>query len=147
METATTRRWSKGTLKKKALEEFCRFIRVRDANMNGMCKCITCEACKFFTEIDGGHFRGGNVNAVCFDPLFCYAQCRQCNHFKGGNQAVYREVLINLHGISVVEDFDYRWSNARLQLTRDDLLGIKEHWRDQWKLEIKNKGLIKPPSW
>lgn len=66
--------------RKKAKESFQKFVRIRDANKDGICSCVTCgRQVVYNRNCDGGHYRSAKFNATCFDERNCHAQCKSCN--------------------------------------------------------------------
>lgn len=71
------------TLKRKLWVQFSIFIRLRDANKNGYCRCCTCNKEVYWTgpsSANAGHFftRKGSP-ALLFEESDVNAQCRYCN--------------------------------------------------------------------
>jgi 5-methylcytosine-specific restriction endonuclease McrA len=65
---------------------FSEFIRLRDSDKNGVCRCITCGDFKHWQDIDCGHFVTRDNLATRWEEQNCNAQCAHCNRFKGGKQ-------------------------------------------------------------
>ena len=89
-------------LKEKLDKVFSQYIRLRDSDENGNCKCISCGSRHFWTEIHNGHFESRSHMGTRFDERNCNAQCVECNVFKDGNLSGYKRGLINKHGIAVI---------------------------------------------
>jgi Bacteriophage Lambda NinG protein len=92
-----------GSIKKKAWSAFSRFIRIRDADESGNCKCITCGAIKPIKEMQAGHFIGGRNNAVLFSEFGVHAQCYGCNIGKHGNAVEYFVFMEKTYGREEIE--------------------------------------------
>ncbi len=71
---------------RKLDEIFSIYIRLRDSDKNGVCKCITCGDFKHWQDIDCGHFVTRDNMGTRFEEQNCNAQCAACNRFKGGKQ-------------------------------------------------------------
>lgn len=82
--------------KAKADKAFSLFIRKRDAKNGG--KCITCNKWFPYEEMDAGHFVSRNCIALRYDEQNVNAQCRGCNRFRGGEQALYAKALDKKYG-------------------------------------------------
>ena len=82
---------AKKLLKDKAWDLFALYIKMRDANGEGLCECVTCGKTLFFYEADcqAGHFVSGRSNAVLFDEKIVHTQCYSCNCGRYGEQAKY----------------------------------------------------------
>lgn len=65
---------------------FSEFIRLRDSDNNGICKCITCGEYKHWREMDAGHFVTREKMGVRWDEKNVNAQCQSDNRFKSGKQ-------------------------------------------------------------
>ena len=65
---------------------FSEYIRKRDANKKGICKCITCKREFKWNELDAGHFISRKEMSVRWDERNVAAQCQYCNRFRYGRQ-------------------------------------------------------------
>lgn len=95
------------TYKKKAWPFFSKYIRLRDADENGMCKCVTCGVEKHFKDMQAGHGVGGRHNYLLFDEEIVFAQCPACNIFGGGQYEKFAVFLIEKH--------DLEWYKEKLR--------------------------------
>lgn len=77
---------------------FSLFIRLRDSDQNGVCKCITCGDFKHYTEMDGGHFITRENMATRWDEENDHAQCQKCNRFQSGKQFEHGLAIDKKHG-------------------------------------------------
>lgn len=77
---------------------FSIYIRLRDSDNDGICKCVTCETRKPWRSMDNGHFIKRQHMATRFNEKNCHAQCQQCNYFKQGNDANYERFIIETYG-------------------------------------------------
>jgi hypothetical protein len=71
---------------KKLDTVFSEFVRLRDADSKGLCKCITCGDIKHWREMDCGHFVTRDNHATRWHEQNSNAQCPACNRFKSGKQ-------------------------------------------------------------
>jgi 6-phosphogluconate dehydrogenase (decarboxylating) len=83
---------------KKADKWFSYFIRVRDSDDNGFAKCCTCGTIKHWKQMDCGHYVKRQHQGVRYNEMNCHAQCRSCNWLKQGNDAEYKEFIIEKYG-------------------------------------------------
>ena len=104
----------------KADKWFSIYIRLRDSDENGICKCITCNTRKFWRQMDCGHYVKRSHQGARFHEKNCASQCQECNWLKQGNDAVYKEVIIERYG----------------QQTHDLLKFAEHHTTKHSKLEI-----------
>ena len=69
----------KSAAMKRADRAFSYFIRQRDANEAGVCRCISCGAMFHWVAMDNGHFVGRSNQRLRYDEENCHAQCKTCN--------------------------------------------------------------------
>ena len=62
---------------------FSKFIRLRDADENGIIRCISCGKPVFWKQSDAGHFIKRQHKATRFNEKNANAQCKECNWLKG----------------------------------------------------------------
>ena len=88
--------------KKKAWDEFSKYIRTRDCLKTTGCSswglCITCDKRYHFKLLQAGHFIPGRHNNNLFNEAGCHAQCYNCNINLKGNTLVYRRKIIEMYG-------------------------------------------------
>lgn len=65
---------------------FSEYIRLRDADTNGSCTCITCGRTGDIKEFDAGHFVPRDKKATRYDERNVNAQCQYCNRYRAGEQ-------------------------------------------------------------
>lgn len=76
----------KQKLIRKLDDIFSDFIRLRDCDDQGLCKCITCGEYKHWQECDAGHFISREHMGTRWEEENVNAQCQSCNRFKSGKQ-------------------------------------------------------------
>jgi hypothetical protein len=78
--------------KKKAYDElhlwpiFSVFIRLRDSDENGMCRCFTCGLFRHWKQGDAGHGVGRQHKATKYNEINNQFQCKKCNGFEEGRK-------------------------------------------------------------
>jgi hypothetical protein len=82
----------------KADKWFSIFIRLRDANDEGFCKCITCGRIKHWRLLDCGHHIKRQHQGTRYHEKNCAAQCKGCNNFGQGEDAKFKEAIIKKYG-------------------------------------------------
>lgn len=92
------RQTNQATLVKKLDKVFSQYIRLRDSDINGMFRCISCGKIKPFGQADAGHFHSRRHMATRFDEDNVSAECRACNRFSADHLIGYRENLIKKIG-------------------------------------------------
>lgn len=79
---------------------FSRYIRLRDSDEHGFCRCFTCNREPVFwnSGMQAGHFIGRRHWATKYHEQNVHAQCPNCNHFNGGMQFEYALKLDERYG-------------------------------------------------
>jgi hypothetical protein len=85
---------------------FSMFIRLRDADENGIAKCCTCGKYDIVKQMDCGHFIKRQHMATRFSEVNCATQCKKCNAFEQGRNEDFERYLIK------------RWGQARVNLLK-----------------------------
>ena len=93
------------TLTTKLDAVFSKYIRLRDADGRGNCRCVTCDAVKPVKEMHCGHFVSRVHKALRWDERNCSAQCPACNLFHEGRKDVYAVRLIEKYGPHILHEF------------------------------------------
>jgi len=91
-------------MKEKLDRVFSLYIRLRDSDENGVCKCISCGKPEFYADVDCGHFINRKHMSLRFSEINCNAQCRKCNRFDESNSEGYRRGLIAKHGEKIIDE-------------------------------------------
>lgn len=91
--------------RKTALDKvFSEYIRIRDANSDGVCKCITCgKTGNWKYDMDCGHFVSRNKLSVRWDEKNANAQCHACNRFRCGEQFQHGKAIDIKHGAGTAD--------------------------------------------
>tara|TARA_R100000951_G_C2596215_1_gene166728 strand:- start:480 stop:872 length:393 start_codon:yes stop_codon:yes gene_type:complete len=71
---------------KKLDTVFSKYIRLRDADTEGYCRCSTCGEVHHWTKIQAGHFISRKHYATRWNEENVHAQCVACNVFRYGEQ-------------------------------------------------------------
>lgn len=77
---------------------FSQYIRIMNADKNGMCKCVTCGEMFTRKEIQNGHYRSRADNKYRFSEINCHPQCVRCNVMLSGNYRNYCRYMIETYG-------------------------------------------------
>lgn len=119
---------------------FSRFIRLRDADENGICTCITCGIKRHWKQIDSGHWIKRQHQATRFNEYNCHAQCKRCNGFEQGRDSEFEKYIIQTYGQKIRDllKSGERQSCHRSKLEKEFL--AKEYQERAIKI-AKNKGL------
>lgn len=84
---------------KKLWPVFSEYIRLRDSDENGFCRCFTCSNIRYFRNMDCGHgVRRGHM-ATKYHEQNNHAQCKLCNGPAGGGKPKeYEEAVDKRYG-------------------------------------------------
>lgn len=95
-------------LKKKALELIQLLVRLKAADNNGYCECVTCGSVLMWNDgIQGGHFITRGSTKWCLSEENVHPQCRGCNGFGmkyGNKEAVYTIYMQEMYGKEFVQN-------------------------------------------
>jgi hypothetical protein len=119
-------------LKKKLDKIFSEYIRLRDSDYKGNCKCISCgkEAPAFGGSIHAGHLFSRRYLATRFDEKNVNAQCAYCNTFLNGNQIKASRGVENKWGKGTVQEIESR-IHITVKLTRVDYEESIEYYKQK----------------
>ena len=82
----------------KLWDIFSVFIRLRDSDENGVCRCFTCGVIKHWTKGDCGHGIPRQHKATKFNEWNNHFQCKKCNGFEGGMREAYEKAMDKKYG-------------------------------------------------
>lgn len=98
---------SLATYKKRLWAIFSKYIRLKNADIDGMVECVTCGAFRHYTEIHAGHYHPRTDGlATFFDERNVHPQCPGCNVFRRGNLTRYAIFLRETYGEAILEELD-----------------------------------------
>ena len=93
--------------KAKAWKAFSLFIRISNADSNGIVKCVTCNISKHWKEVHAGHYVDGRNNTVLFNEKLVHPQCFHCNSklagCLAGNKIKYTFFMKEKYGYTIEE--------------------------------------------
>lgn len=121
MKKKTKRKKLKTTsqLKKIADTLFSQYIRLKNSDENGDCKCYTCDAVKPWKEMQNGHFVSRTHLSTRWLEDNCRVQCMPCNVWKRGNYDIYALRLTQEKGSEILEYLHFQRA-ALKQMKRVD---------------------------
>lgn len=129
----------KPTLIKKLDNIFSKFIRLRDSDSNGYCRCISCGSIHFWKNIHNGHFVNRQHIATRFNEKNCNAQCVKCNTFDEGNNIGYMKGLIKKYGQGIIDEL-YILKKSSSKLSDFELNILIDHYKKEVDKLLKEKG-------
>lgn len=125
---------------KKLWTVFALFIRLRDADEQGFCKCFTCGTIKRYTKMDAGHGIPRQHKATKFDEKNNQVQCKKCNGFEGGKREVFKENLDKKYGAGTWDRLEVM-SRIRCKRSQLEIDGLEVYYKIQVKILREEKGL------
>jgi hypothetical protein len=90
---------SRKNLVKRLDTVFSQYIRLRNANPQGIAECYTCGKRDDWKRLQNGHFQSRKHYGTRWDETNCQVQCVSCNVYKYGEQYKF--------GVRLDEDFGY----------------------------------------
>jgi hypothetical protein len=82
----------------KLWKVFSEFIRLRDADENGMAYCFTCGLLRHWKKGDCGHGIGRQHKSTKYNEKNNQFQCKKCNGFEGGMRERFKENMDRRYG-------------------------------------------------
>lgn len=107
------KRRTRGNLEKELDRVFSIFIRMREANENGIAHCFTCGKADLWTAMDNGHYISRVHRSTRWNELNCHIQCKRCNIFLKGNYPAYSLALTRKYGANVLEELSVLKNQTR----------------------------------
>ena len=119
-------------IKKDAWDWVSRYVRL-SRSRDGVCRCYTCGALHGVKNCDAGHFIGRTHRATLYNLNNIRPQCLQCNRFKQGQHAIFRDNLVKEIGLAEVEKLE-----ALARTIGDDSIAYHTAIRDEFKQKVKD---------
>ena len=123
---------SLSSLEKTADKWFSLYIRLRDADENGMVKCVTCGKVAHYKEMDCGHFVTRNHKATRYSKDNCHPQDTFCNRYAHGEQYKHGQYIDSRYGVGFA-DFLVYIGKQPVKRKRTDYEFIIEYYRTEVK--------------
>ena len=120
------------TLKNSLDRIFSIYIRNRDADENGICRCISCGKRDYWKNMDAGHFINRKHLSLRWDERNVHAQCRSCNRFDEGNVLGYTKAIIRKYGSAILDELEVKKFTI-YKPARFDLQVLIDHYREETK--------------
>lgn len=116
---------------------FSEYIRLRDANSQGICWCITCGRPFRWNDGDAGHYVQRDRLATRYDEKNVNAQCKYCNRFRSGEQYIHGTEIDKKYGEGTAQKLillskikgcklDLYWIDIKLKLYRKKVKALKD---------------------
>lgn len=137
---ARPRRLAIPKLKEELDRVFSQYIRLRDANDNGFCKCVTCGTMWVWRVIHNGHYIPRQHMATRYDERNCHPCCYHCNVILRGNLKKYRQFIISKYGKGILEELEAKKFSIE-KWTASDYTEKISYYKEKVKQLIIEKGL------
>lgn len=115
---------------------FSRYIRLKNADINGISECYTCGKREEYTKQQCGHYISRSSMATRFLEQNCRVQCKSCNEYKSGNIDEYTKRL-EAEQFGITEWLGEQ-SRQVFKFSREELKGLLNNYRFKLKL-MENK--------
>lgn len=125
---------------KKLWKAFSEYIRLRDADENGICKCFTCGLRRHWKQMDAGHGLGRQHWGARYNEKNVHAQCKRCNGFEGGKRDVYKENVDKIYGHGTWAFMELACKRAK-KLSQFEVDVLEKHYKAK-SAELRNKKTI-----
>ena len=125
---------------KSADSWFSKFIRVRDADEDGIIFCISCGNPVHWKDADCGHFIKRQHKSLRYSEINGNGQCRKCNWLEQGNDIGYAKGLEKKYGLGTVDKLQ-ALAKTTLHLGKFELKAIADHYKEKFEQLKKEKGL------
>ena len=108
-----------------AKKEIQKWVRHRDKDL----PCISCGV-KDTDLWDGGHYKKAEIySGLIFNENNIHRQCRKCNRYLGGNEANFRNGLVERYGIDYVVELELKANELRnYKYTNEELIEIRKKY-------------------
>lgn len=114
--------------KAKLDKVFSEYIRLRNADSNGFCRCVTCGKHFHWTKIQNGHYMSRKYMSTRFSEMNCHPQCMPCNVMNHGNIPVYRMWLVKRYGQDEVERLEFTALNKVAKISEWEYRQMIEYY-------------------
>ena len=121
----------------KVAKDLQRLVRMKAADKDGFCRCVSCGVLKHWKEMDGGHFISRSKLATKLETTNVHPQCKRCNGFSTSTTVLdYRDYMLEMYGKEWVEWLREE-SRKIKKWTRQELLELHLEIKEQLKFQDK----------
>lgn len=128
------------SLDDKLWKEFSKFIRLRDADTNGIIICCTCGKRVHWKDADAGHFISRRHKVIKYDEKNVHAQCKNCNGFKHGNEKLYYDFMLKKYGQMTITKLEAA-KRTSFSFTKNYLKVLLDIYKRK-VYELENRGRV-----
>ncbi len=134
------KRKSIAALANEAATHLQKLVRVKAADRDGYCRCVSCGRVDHYTEMQGGHFVSRRHLATKLMEENVHVQCRACNGPLMGNMIPYTLFMIEMYGKEFVEKLQQMKRESK-KFTRPELEDLIDELRGRVSEVMGEKGL------
>lgn len=120
---------------------FSEWVRLRDSDEQGICKCITCGDFKHWRSMDAGHFITRENMGTRWEEPNVNAQCPHCNRFKSGRQYEHGIAIDKKYGAGTADLMTAK-GNAACSWEDFELEAMYKYYKQAVKELKEQKGMI-----
>lgn len=117
---------------------YSHYIRLKSADEDGRCKCVTCGYEDDWKVLQCGHFIPRQHFYTRYLEINTHPQCKVCNEYKKGNMVIYANYLNSIKP-GIVESLQEQ-ANIIYKFSRDEIKSMTIEYRQK----IKQLKLINP---
>lgn len=127
----------------KADTVFSIFIRIEEADENGMNDCITCGQNFHWRQLTCGHFFKRDNQGTRYHEVNCGPQCMNCQRIaeESGKDVRHENYIINKYGQDALDEIDFL-HNQEVKMMKHEFREIESIYKKRVKEIAKKKGLI-----
>ena len=109
-----------------------KLVKLKAADDNGYCKCVTCGTVEHWSKMDGGHFISRRSLATKLLEENIHPQCKGCNGFRAGNMIEYTTYMIDTYGREFVDELRQKKHEIK-KFTRSELEELIKELKERVK--------------
>ena len=125
------KRKSKAELDRELVRLHSTYVRLRDADDNGNCRCITCPMVLPWKQMQAGHWQDRRKLGTRFHDKNVNAQCEHCNEFLGGRFNLYQQAIEYKYDIETVKLLEKLANDRGFRITYGEYLIRIEHYKNE----------------
>lgn len=98
-----------------------RIVRMKAADENGYCTCVTCGKVDHYKNMDGAHFISRVKTRHKLLEENIHVCCKKCNGYLGGNYQAYTLFMVDTYGRDFVDEL-LETQNNTMKWMRSEIL-------------------------
>jgi hypothetical protein len=123
-----------------------KLVRLKAADLNGICECVTCGVKKHYKMMDGGHFYGRTHRVFMLMEEQINPQCKACNMFnmkRTRTQERYRIYMEDMYGVRRIKAMNRLSFRDQPKFKMSDVLAFKTEVKKQIRSQLIRLGEYK----